>query len=332
MAKAFLIGAGATKAEYRKAPLSDNFFKLLKDNKKDLYASIKNTIERHTEKILIESNIEDVMKKSYEFDKSVRLSFLENLYSAIYELLAQTTESTEEDINNAIAGKPRTPATLFKTLLNDDRLNKNDFFMTLNYDLYLDREILFIQKNIDYGITDEYINIKRLKPLSSKPDFSVYHLHGSLNWEKVDGLDNKINISAGAIPPKFNRAGSNYCLVPPGMKELSPVLKSFWKIADERLLKADELIIIGCSLNQDDTELIKLIRNFIDKKGSEKIKIIKVIYKDSTDATFNYYKDIMGDRFIGYPYGFNINGPPDKSYTQGAIEFIFSDTNAPPYL
>ncbi|OQX56565.1 MAG: hypothetical protein B5M53_00750 [Candidatus Cloacimonas sp. 4484_209] len=59
MSRAFLIGAGATKAEYRDAPLSKNFFKFVGRQDKELFKAIKDTIEPHISQPLQKSNVED---------------------------------------------------------------------------------------------------------------------------------------------------------------------------------------------------------------------------------------------------------------------------------
>ena len=111
--------------------------------------------------------------------------------------------------------------------------------------------------------------------------------------------------------------------MPPGIKELSPILKVIWENAEHKLLKSDELIIIGCSLNPEDKKLIDLIRTFRDKKGINKIKIIHYIPglsgEEYTDLTF---ENIIGVGYKGYGHGFNLNGPSRN--TPGAIKFIFS--------
>lgn len=334
MTRAFLIGAGATRAQYPIAPLNDDFFTKLTDvnhpewNK--IYADLKKNIEPHLGTSLIDSNVEEVMMMSYQFPISIRKSFLASLYSAIYYLLAEPTESDTSSMNSLIHTM-RTPKTIFKTLLDDDRLKEEDFFMTLNYDLYLDREILYILENkIDYGISEEFLDDWRRIELLSEPIFSVYHLHGSLNWAF---FNDKLRIDQGAITPKYTRYGFNLCLVPPGKKDLNPVLKSIWEIASKRLFNADELIIIGSSLNLDDKMLVDFIRSYISKKGTSKIKII---YKENSlenwqnarphpvvkGSQYDSYLRVIGAEFKAYPYGFNISGPTDKP-EYGAIEFIF---------
>lgn len=333
MTRAFLIGAGATRAQYQTSPLTHDFFNLLKIYRGDLYNSIVNTIKPYLpnrygsneKKSLNGLNVEYVMDSSEKFPISNKKSFLITLYLAIYELLAKPTESTKEDIKSAINGDITKAPTLFKTLINDERLSNEDFFMTLNYDLYLDREILSTQGKIDYGIKKEFLHLQSL-PLnvSKNPSFSVYHLHGSLNWEFENSK--QINVSYGAIRPKHSRLGSSLCLVPPGEKKFPSILKSIWETAEERLLASDELIIIGCSLNPHDTVLITLIKKFIDKKG---ISNVKIIFKPDPKGGFpisKKYDKVIGKGHKDYMHGFVINAPSPLN-EKGAIEFIFDKGN-----
>jgi len=329
MVRAFLIGAGATRAQYEKAPLNHDFFKLLIRKNKILYEHIADFVEPHLEKIipppafpsLFKVSVEDVMELSYNFPESIRTAFLESLYTTIYELLAETTQSDETTIKSIeIGNTTKRGPTLFKTLLNQSRLKDEDFFMTLNYDLYLDREILSAQGNIDYGVSSELLagsplplNFNKMSPLS------LYHLHGSLNWALQK--NNKIFITRWAVNPHYSRKGSNLCLIPPGKKELNPILDKVWSTAKRRLLQADELIIIGCSLNPKDSKLIELVKKFIDVKGIEKVKIIYL--EDSKNPSNNpEYTKTLGKGFKVYPHGFIYNGPRGKP---GAIEFIFDN-------
>lgn len=321
MTRAFLLGAGVTRAAYDKAPLANDFLVILKQRKSTLYGEIEDAVSPYlvANRRLYKENIETIMGMSYQFSPSAQISFLSSVHSAIYELLAEITESTETDIKPYLAGRKTLRQRLLKTMLNDKRLSENDFFMTLNYDLYLDREVMFAmnQKKINYGIKGDFLQLNSVSlPLMEEPIFSVYHLHGSLNWEMVG---DRIKPYLGAILPRDPRSGSTVCIVPPGKKELNPVLKSIWEVAEERLINADELIIIGCSLNPDDKELIELL-----KKGPDKIKIISLDNQVSQSYIHReekaYHSD-LGKRYKAYPYGFNLHAPGGG---QGAIEFIFS--------
>jgi hypothetical protein len=314
MVKAFLIGAGATRAQFPNAPISDDFFESLFAVDPDLFEAIENAIQPYLGRSLIGMNIEDIMIKSYKFNASPKLQFISNLFSAIHKVLTHFVFGGP--INRDNTG----PETTFKTLLNDPRLSTEDFFITLNYDLYLDREIHSIQHKIDYGVDKQYISSNKVNH-SDLMEFSLYHLHGSLNWELL--TNNKVNINHKPIIPRYGRNGSNLCLIPPGNKNLNPVLESVWANAMSRLQDANELIIIGCSLNPQDTHLRELFSNFMSKRGSSNVKII---YLDDFQFQQNYL-DIFGygSGFQLYPYGFDLHGINKPPHRPGAIEFIFKD-------
>lgn len=174
--------------------------------------------------------------------------------------------------------------------------------MTLNYDLYLDREILYEQDKINYGFAKNNIEKCEMN-YAYETDFSVYHLHGALNWEKVD---DRIKIHFGAHHPKYMGSGFNLCLVPPGYTKKHPLLDPIWKAAENRLLHADELIIIGCGLNPMDKELRDLITKFVNKKGSQNVKIV---YKAKGAQDYfridEEYAKTVGNKFKVHRDGFN---------------------------
>ena len=310
MVRAFLIGAGATRAQYDKAPLSADFLKLLSEHHPQLFLDIKATIKKYLSEELQNKDIEQVVRLANKLSGSDNLRFSVNLFSAISHLLVSTTGSDRRSMQLCTAGNTNVKTT-FHTLLLDKRLKDDDFFITLNYDLYLDREILSIGKGVDYG-TDEGVTHSVHEAFRLENKFSVYHLHGSLNWERVQ---NRISIHLGAVDPRYLREGSNLCLIPPGQKELDPILHGVWEKAERRLSNADELIIIGCSLNLLDVELIELIKKFKQKKGPENVKIV------SGSSPNPNYKHIFGEDFNHiYDKGFNTHNHPN------ALEFIFGNS------
>ena len=146
---------------------------------------------------------------------------------------------------------------------------------------------------------------------------SVYHLHGALNWTFAGNNRDKIDIEKGAVLPSWRRGNNNLCLVPPGKKELYPILKQLWKVSEERLIKSDELIVIGCSLNPNDNELNSLISKFVKLKGSNKVKIIT----SNDSQSINNYHRIIGQGLNLDNHGFNLINPTGY---KGSLEFIFS--------
>jgi len=308
MVRAFLIGAGATRAQFPSAPLSKDFLEKISEVNGPLFDAIRKVASSLVGSDIRKWDIEDLMFLSYSLEKSHRDLFLANLYSAIWEVLTKTT--FDEDIRLY----PKGSETIFKRLLCDERLSPEDFFMSLNYDLYLDREIYSIQQSIDYGIDKNFINMNRING-DKVLEFSLYHLHGSLNWRfRPNG---RLDISINAIEPKHNRQGTDMCIIPPGIKELNSVLEYIWVKAEGRLERADELIIIGCSLNPDDNELISMLHKFIETGG--KVKVIHLAENEESRFYENY--DSVFDEYEDYPLGFDIVGMGG-----GVIEFIFDNT------
>lgn len=315
MVRAFLIGAGATKAEFPNAPLSNDFFKKILNVNRPLYASLDRIFNPYIKRKLVNANIEDMMILCYnDFSDSQRESILANIYLAISEILSRFS------FTGSITSPNRGPETSFKTLLRDSRISQQDFFITLNYDLYLDREIYTKLRGVDYGIDRKFISGQNFTLLDN-PFHSIYHIHGSLNWEFKP--KEKIYLQSSGVAPMYDMYGSNICLVPPGKKKINPILESIFIKAKNRLLTADELIIIGCSLNPDDKMLINIINKFDTKKGPGHVKII---HNEMSEEHINYknFRNAVSS-YENYPYGFNIEGPHGNP-KDGAIEFIFGNT------
>ena len=302
MNRAFLIGAGATKAEYGNAPICNDFFNKLRSNNSKHFKAMNDAIGPYISGKLENQNVENVMGLIHKFPLANRTSYLHSLHLAISEIIVPATHSNSEYIDGYVKGEITTPSTHFRTLFQTGELDKNDFFMTLNYDLYLDREILYEQGKINYGFKKDNIAASIMNYVYEE-EFSIYHLHGALNWEIVS---NKIKIYCGAYNPKYKGTGFNLCLVPPGFSKNHPLLDPIWKSAENRLRHADELIIIGCSLNPMDKELIDLIKGFVNRKGRGKVKIV---YKaEKTPDYFHMdekYSKIIGNKFMAYRDGFN---------------------------
>jgi len=334
MVRAFLFGAGATKSQYDDAPVCADFFDKLRVANHELFSHLYTTVTPHIKGSFLKTNVEDVMNLMSSLPHSIQLSFLESVHQAIYILLVSSTKSDIGAINAAKAGQDFAGPTLMKTLLTDKRLNTYDFFMTLNYDLYLYRELLVMQNYIDYGFAPlkehglvQTANVKVMET----GEHTLFHLHGALNWEYYDA--NGIQVNDRPIFPKYAQNGSNLCLVPPGVKKISPTLKLIWEEAEKRVTKADELIIIGSSLNSSDKELIQLVELFVKHKGAENVKVIfqdkESDYLPQSDraqihssSQHNHYKTIIGKDCKLYPHGFKINGPIHNP-KYGALEFVF---------
>ena len=83
MVRAFLIGAGATRAQYPQAPLNSDFFVMLNEIYPDVYNRINSNLPSHIKDIgLSKLSIGQIMSLSSEFPESIRNSFIP-LYSII---------------------------------------------------------------------------------------------------------------------------------------------------------------------------------------------------------------------------------------------------------
>lgn len=319
MRRAFLIGAGATKAQYPEAPLANDFFRRLYTKSRPLFEEIGRSVGATD---LIHKNIEDVMKSVEKLDEPYQKGFQYSLYKAIALLLTETTKSTRSDIERSWSKAAE--LTTFKAMILSESLQPNDIFLTLNYDLYLDREIISRFGKVYYGkyMGEGGVVIPDNNPyLSSEEKYAIYHLHGSLNWV-LDRIHDKIRVYPGAIDPTYGVSGPNLFIIPPGKKDIHPVIQLIWQESEEKLLQCDELVIIGCSLDQRDTELISLIKKFVNAKGVNKLKIVYYETPDQPSPIKNYH-DLFGSEPRYYEHGFFYNPPPGVN--EGVLPFIFNE-------
>lgn len=339
MVKAFILGAGATCADFPNAPLDSNFFKLMNSRRPELDSKFGKIIPKYIEKGW-EEVFNSLLTLGHAKERYVRSA----IYKAIYTLIAEETGSNmgvEILSKQSHLYKP----TLHHTLVN--MCNDSDFFITLNYDLVLDMAVwennLYLNRKatkVDYGIElspNAREHMAKTRVSVESPDYmattivkeydrivvytscdkkSIYHLHGSLNWAIGP---NRIIVYDHALTPFYTSAGISPLIIPPGLKEYPPLIKDIWNTAKERLQKADELIIIGCSLNPDDTELLNLITNWVEKHPDG---VKKVVSKDPKTISVpqkemmldDYYRSFLGKDTQIYENGFDLD----------SIDWIFS--------
>ena len=102
MKRAFLIGAGATKAVIPEAPLSKNFLESLKNRKesKKLFEDMKQNFKEILSKQdkFEDVDIEYLMNASEEQGESLKDSLNTCVHNAIYTLLGKLTDNLNSDI------------------------------------------------------------------------------------------------------------------------------------------------------------------------------------------------------------------------------------------
>ena len=250
-----------------------------------------------------------------ETGKSQKETLTMSIYNGIFNLLGKLTDNFSTNIDYYLTnGAPGKPPTLFKSLLKFSE--EKDFFMTLNYDLVLDWEIISTFGFIDYGI-NEIFTRKNYPYKSKNHHYSVYHLHGCLGWER-EIASKFLTIKMNPVSPTHRIDGCNLMLIPPGKKDFPPVIKNIWRTTEGRLANAKELIIIGCSLNPKDERLIELIKQFIAENNKDQVKVIyhKLPSDDKIEKPTpeeKNYIELLGSGFNKYDKGFDLQ----------AINFIY---------
>jgi len=326
MTRAFIFGAGATRAEEASCPLDTDFFKMLARYHKflanKLFEELSEDMPEFSKAETLEISLEDVLTRIESFSSARCKHLQELIYKGIYLLLAGSTKSNE---GFELTFRNLSPTTYHKTLVSE--CNTNDFFITLNYDLTLDMAVW--EDRADYNNRASFVDYGFLEQQQIKEDFgelfvtgkqekSIYHLHGSLNWGRRK--NDKITVYPRAMPPLRSGSHLNPFIIPPGRKEYPQPIKDIWNTAEERLKEADELIIVGCSLNRADEELLKLVKGWVEQHPDG---VKKVISKTPRETGVNgtgkmlddYYRDLLGEDTLIFEEGFGLD----------AIEFIFKE-------
>lgn len=113
-------------------------------------------------------------------------------------------------------------------------------FLTLNYDLLLERALIELGRGVDYGV-----NTSTLGDPSSA--VKVLKLHGSFGWSEEWPIHAELRHTPGFwIPPGIRKSKNEY------------PFNAIWGSARE-LLACDVLRIIGCNLGPNDWDLVSLL-------------------------------------------------------------------------
>jgi len=164
------------------------------------------------------------------------------------------------------------------------KLKPFDVILTLNYDCLLDA-LLYKSGRWDYekGYSAHIFNFPKILT-ENRDSILLLKLHGSTNfWEHAVCTDRDIDwsqsefiieIKNGTFPffyshSQLGGSGSTrkgqYIIAPSYLKQFNSRLMRLWNLAMEKLREAEKLVIIGCSLRNEDTELSQLLMEF---KGS----------------------------------------------------------------
>jgi len=208
---------------------------------------------------------------------------------------------------------------LFDYIKKINRRGKRDFITTIttNYDPLLewnfldDGEAYYACDRVDYGFSWRDVDdIGTIRPRPSKPKFAVFKLHGSFDWLKCE--------RCGYI--YVNPTSSIYTLAYSNVKEdrntchcghwpLKPVivtpsyirsvfdtnLHEIWKASLEALRKADEWILVGYSLPNEDFNIKSLfLRAYAGRKKKPRVTVVQ--YKDEARGRYeNFFEENQVD-------------------------------------
>jgi len=346
MPKVYFIGAGATKAVSSRAPLNneildaiynDTFEESMEKSKNEIIKFIDRVFHRNkTERPLLEDVLSfidfNIRRKSttlrlYNYDDLIKIK--NDIVGLIGDILKRKLSTLDSDATNEFIRKIGTKDTIIST----------------NYDIIIDNALLSVLKNVNYGVRVR----KNIFPLITLSDgerragnyimhevnvgnIKLLKLHGSLNWLFCPRC-NEIDVTIGTKGAaeylgqnyKFVCSNSNCTaeyeplIVTPTKYKIyeNRILSDIWDIAKKSLKSADEIIFIGYSLPEADTEIKCLLLNALNE-AKKKAKITFVDVQGGSDDIINY-KRLFGavkhikDGFIVYVESLpevanNING------------------------
>lgn len=322
----YIFGAGASYACSSKTPVITQFFsraktvgglcekirgdvtaKLVKDIGLDESELLEGSLDLEKVFSLVSMNGEmrgllskEVVQGAAEFDAAFLQHLLE---SFIYELLMTVTEK-----------ELKGGGDLYDQLLK--RTDKDDGFITFNYDLQIDRAFERV-----FGWTPETgygFPFKKLLKAdaswhdasSKKGERTLLELHGSLNWLYSSGY---IHRPPNTLDFAMKYTGQHYLaeplyrfpggtafgmnssvpdngieiilqlnIVPPTLRKQlvkeseNEALRDVWKLGYEALTKAERIVVIGYSLPPTDFHAEWLLRTSIHQNEHEKIDLAVV--------------------------------------------------------
>jgi len=155
-------------------------------------------------------------------------------------------ELVEADIKNILTAERLAAFVLHKALFELHDKNENELLIgiiSLNYDTVLDDAYKLFHGDPDYFSDKAGSQVPKL-----------LKLHGSFNWDDIEANGRRRRIPI--IPVGINK---NYLRLP---------YSFIWGRALEVLAACDILRVIGCSLSQNDVQLIDLLFKAHNQKGS----------------------------------------------------------------
>lgn len=154
-------------------------------------------------------------------------------------------------------------------------LNGNDHILSFNYDLVI--EGLASQTAIIHGVADERFSDSAQERRSAGAP-TLYKMHGSLDWESVDGGYRRVPLTEVSEP----------AIATPGNAKLEMKeggFKSIWEEAERQIRAAERIIWIGYSLPASDASAVESILTALSENTCEDLEVEVVMGPPSDDAS-----------------------------------------------
>lgn len=276
MPRVFVLGAGASR--FAGYPLASELWPFVRDNSGGHFAA-----DRRRERIV--KLIEGIAKGwviPTEFDRPN----LEEIFtyldltafgSDLIELAHGDWKTDREELRGMISDAFQAFQYDLETKLNSDcdirrtlqawagQLQAGDVIVTFNWDLLHERALWDAKK---WHYADGYGFRCKDAPAGAKSGIKILKVHGSVNWAQSNegdcepAIEHKATFFPGAKDDHsmtyMKGAGQcnegRYLVVPSFLKDLSSnrLMLSIWNQAMDAVAQADQLVIVGYSLNPAD--------------------------------------------------------------------------------
>lgn len=287
MPTAYLLGAGFTRAICTDAPLNNDIMKDLNvPNNPDIVNAYNNT-EPNIEEFLSALDLLEMRYDKTDRCKARRLNDDRNLINEQLTQLFCIKISNEAQATNHILLSKFTESVLGCAHI-----------LTLNYDLVLDRGLWDSRRWSPiggYGLSPF--------PAATNENERLYNiallkLHGSCNFRVRAAEDRyfEVEITPDLFPgvnTVFNRdIGGPQLVFMSYIKLFSNGLMELWRKAIEYMREADRLIIIGCSVRDEDTFLKYMLYHFGMKPDTNAFHI-DIVGKGDTNEIKNKIQSLI---------------------------------------
>ncbi len=252
---AYLFGAGATNAELSNIGVDLDQQGLLISN-----VTRRVTIKAKENPQFLEHHRIFLERAADSSNIELFISLIEDNAQDIPQavtVVEKLKEMVEEDIRSILTPERVSEFYLHKSLFELHKHNESEQIIgliSLNYDTVLDKAYESFYGEPDYNLATQRGDIGEPKP-------PLLKLHGSFSWDAVviNGRPRKIPI----IPMGINK---DYLRLP---------YSFIWGRALEVLAACDVLRVIGCSLSQNDVQLVDLLfKAHLERGAALEIQII----------------------------------------------------------